>query len=71
MAMPFGKEEREGFFRRFLSRLSFPKLFLLFAGLFALDAFVPDPIPFLDEVMLGILTIMLGTWRQKSRPPDA
>ena len=34
-------------FMRWLGRLGFPKLFLLFAGLFVLDAVTLDPIPFI------------------------
>jgi hypothetical protein len=59
------KSEREGLLRRFFSGLSFPKLFLLLAGLFVLDFFVPDPIPLFDEAVLGILTVMLGTFRDR------
>lgn len=62
-----GKKATEGAFRRFLSGLSFPKLFLLLTGLFLLDSFVPDPIPFIDEAILGTLAVLLGTWRQKRK----
>ena len=70
MTLPVGKEEREGFIRRFVSGLSFPKLFLLVSGLFLLDLAVPDMIPFLDEIFLGALTVLFGTWRNRraSRP---
>lgn len=51
--------------RQFLSGLSFPKLFLLLCGLFVLDAFVVDPIPFVDEAILGILAVMFGMWRNR------
>jgi hypothetical protein len=65
MALPVGKEEREGFIRRFVSGLSFPKLFLLLSGLFFLDLLVPDMIPFLDEMFLGALTVLFGMWRER------
>ncbi len=65
MPLPVGPEEREGFLRRFLSGLSFPKLFLLLSGLFLLDLVVPDMIPFLDEMFLATLTVLFGMWRTK------
>ncbi len=65
MALPVGREEREGFIRRFVSGLSFPKVFLLLSGLFFLDLLVPDMIPFLDEMFLGTLTVLFGMWRER------
>ncbi len=65
MALPVGREEREGFIRRFVSGLSFPKLFLLLSGLFLLDLAVPDMIPFLDEIFLGTLTVLFGMWKDR------
>ena len=52
-------------FMRWLGKLSFPKLFLLFAGLFALDFVTPDPIPFVDELMLGIGTLLFAAWKNR------
>ncbi|MGD2082930.1 MAG: hypothetical protein PVF91_08195 [Chromatiales bacterium] len=51
---------------RYASRLRFPQLFLLTAGLFLLDLVVPDVVPFADEILLGLLSLMLATWR---KPP--
>jgi hypothetical protein len=65
MAIPVSKEERDGVIRRFVSGLSFPKLFLLLSGLFLLDLAVPDMIPFLDEIFLGTLTVLFGMWRDR------
>jgi len=52
-------------FVRWLGRLGFPKLFLVFAGLFALDALTPDPIPFVDELLLGIGTLLFAAWKKR------
>jgi hypothetical protein len=52
-------------FMRWLGRLGFPKLFLLFAGLFVLDFVTPDPIPFVDELMLGIGTLLFAAWKNR------
>jgi hypothetical protein len=67
MATLPNKKERQGLLRRYLSGLSFPKLFLLLGGLFVVDLFIPDPIPFLDEAVLGILTVMVGMLRDRSQ----
>lgn len=50
---------------RFARRLRFPWLFLLTAVLFAIDLVVPDLIPFADEILLGLLTLLFGFWRQR------
>ena len=54
----------------FLSRLKFPQLFLLAAGLFLFDLFVPDLVPFLDEILLAIGTMILGSWEKKVAPEE-
>jgi Family of unknown function (DUF6116) len=69
MPTPLGKKERTGLIRHFLSGLSFPKLFLLLCGLFIADAFFPDPIFFVDEIMLGILTVMFGMLKNRKATP--
>ncbi len=58
-----------GLLLAFASRLRFPWLFALTAGLFLLDLVVPDAIPFVDELLLGLGTLLLGSWR-KRRLPD-
>jgi hypothetical protein len=63
--MPIPQEERQGLIRRFVSGLSFPKLFFFLSGLFLLDLVVPDMIPFLDEVFLAGLTVLIGMWRDR------
>jgi hypothetical protein len=46
--------------RRFTAGLRYPQLFLLTAALFAVDLVVPDMIPFVDELLLGMLTLLLA-----------
>lgn len=41
------------------------QLFLLAGLLFAADLVVPDPIPFVDEMMLGLATLLLGRWKRR------
>jgi hypothetical protein len=45
----------------YASRLRFPKLVLLTAILFIIDLLVPDVIPFADEILLGLTTLILGS----------
>lgn len=51
--------------------LRFPYLFLLTAGLFLFDLVIPDFVPMADEIILGLLTLMLGSWRDRKQeqPP--
>jgi len=60
-----GKEERQGLLRRFFSGLRFPQLFVLLVVLFGIDLLVWDPVPLVDEAILGILAVMLGMWRNR------
>ena len=53
-----------GVLTRFLRGLRSWQLFALFAVLFALDLVIPDPIPFLDEVGLAVLTYVLSRWKK-------
>ena len=46
-------------------RLRYPTLFKLTAGLFAITFFLPDPIPFVDELLLGLGTLLLANWKQR------
>ena len=52
----------------FLGRLSFPRLFVLAAALWALDMVIPDFIPFVDELLLGIGTLLLASFRKRKAP---
>ena len=49
-----------------LSRLRSWQLFVLAALLFVADMLVPDPIPLLDEIGLGLTTLLLARWKRRS-----
>ena len=51
---------------RFLTGLATPRLFLVAAALLGLDLLIPDFIPFVDEALLAILTLLFA--RRKPRP---
>jgi hypothetical protein len=44
-----------------LARLRFPTLFLALAGIFLIDLAIPDFIPFVDELLLGVATLIVGS----------
>lgn len=56
---------------RFLGRLSYPRLFALTAALFAFDLVIPDFVPFIDEVLLGLGTLLLANWKKRKDPADS
>ncbi|CCQ72506.1 DUF6116 family protein [Magnetospira sp. QH-2] len=56
------------FFWKWASGLKFRSLFFLTAGLFLFDLMIPDLVPFIDELLLGLLTLIFGAWRKKTRP---
>lgn len=51
--------------RHYAENLSFPRLFLLTGGLFLVTLVVPDPLPFVDEILLGLLALMVGSIRRR------
>lgn len=53
---------------RWLGRLSYPRLFLVAAGLFVADLIVPDVIPLADELLLGLGTLLLANWKNRKAP---
>lgn len=57
------------FVTRYLGRLRFPWLFAVTATLFLVDLFVPDVIPFGDELLLALATLVIGS--RKRREPRA
>ena len=72
-------DEAKGLIRTLLgsygAKLRFPQLFTIAATLFFVDLLIPDLIPFIDEILLGLLTLLLGSMqakpevRQGEKPP--
>ncbi|QIL20476.1 DUF6116 family protein [Thermomonas sp. HDW16] len=52
----------------FLGKLSYPRLFMLTAALFAVDVVTPDLVPFADELLLGLGTLLLANWKKRKEP---
>jgi len=56
----------------FASRLRFPTLFKITLALMVLSWLLPDPIPFLDEIVTAMATLVLASWKLpagKGQPP--
>jgi hypothetical protein len=51
-------------FLGYAAKLRFRQLFFIAGGLFLLDLLVPDLIPFADEILLGLLTLLFGAWKK-------
>jgi len=49
-------------------KLSYPRLFALTAALFAFDVVIPDFVPFADELLLGLGTLLLANWKRRKDP---
>lgn len=45
--------------------LRFPVLLGVTAALFAVDLVTPDPIPLVDEALLGLTAVLLASWRKR------
>jgi hypothetical protein len=80
MIMAIGKLARgglAGFVLRWASGLRFPYLFLLTSLLFVFNLFVPDLVPVVDELIMGLVAMTLASLRKKpveegvaKSPPD-
>ena len=47
------------------NQLKFRNLFFMVIGLFFIDLLLPDFIPFIDEIILGLLAIILANWKKE------
>lgn len=46
-----------------VARLSSSQIFWIVSLLFLADLAIPDPIPFVDEILLGLLTVLVARWQ--------
>ncbi len=56
---------------RMTAGMRFPTLFLVVGGLFLLDLVVPDLIPFYDEILMAMLTVLIASIRKRGRTIEA
>jgi hypothetical protein len=66
--MPSPRSAVVGWLVARLARLRFPTLFVVTALLFVVNLVVPDAIPFVDELLLGLGTALLASWKRKPVP---
>jgi len=59
-----------GMLQGFLAGLKSSYLAMFMAALFAVDLFVPDPLPFFDEIVLFVITILLARWKGQKQDSD-
>lgn len=55
---------------RWGAKLRFPYLFLLTAVLFVFDLAIPDIVPFADEIIIGLTTLILANLKKERSPSD-
>jgi hypothetical protein len=55
---------------RLFPSLRYPWLFLILFVLFLVDLVSPDPIPFVDEALLGLLTLLVGSWKTRKESAE-
>ena len=54
-----------GLFLKRTNQLKFKNLFFLVTGLFLIDLLLPDFLPFIDEIILGLMAIILANWKKE------
>ena len=55
---------------RYGARLRYPHLLLVAGACFALDLVLPDGLPFLDEIVLGLTTLLFALWKERRGGSD-
>jgi hypothetical protein len=59
-----------GLLLRYFGRLRFPWLVTVTATLFVVDLVVPDLIPLADELLLGLVTAILASFKKTPALPE-
>jgi hypothetical protein len=54
---------------RFAAGLRFPTLFWITLGLFLIDLVTPDLVPFVDELLLGLLALLFANLKRRRTSP--
>ena len=57
-----------GPFLAYAARLRFPTLFKITLGIFLVDLVIPDFIPFVDEILLGLGALLFASWQKRQEP---
>ena len=51
---------------RYALTLRFPKLLAITTALFVIDLLFPDMVPFADEILLGLISLLLASLKKRS-----
>jgi Family of unknown function (DUF6116) len=54
---------------RYASTLRFPKLLAITAALFVIDLVFPDVVPFVDEILLGLISLLFASLKKRNGLP--
>ncbi|WP_199775609.1 DUF6116 family protein [Microbulbifer pacificus] len=60
-----------GWFLNYARGLKHPQLFKWICALFLVDLIIPDLVPFVDELLLGLATLFLAAWKKHSQVEQA
>jgi len=52
----------------YVQGLRAPQLFLLTVALFVLDLVIPDVMPMIDELLLGLAAMLFASWGKSAGP---
>lgn len=58
----------QGIVEKQATKLRFPVLLSITATLFVIDLLLPDFFPFIDEILLGLATVVLSRLRTRKDP---
>jgi len=50
---------------RYASTLRFPRLLAVTAALFVVDLIFPDMVPFVDEILLGLISLLFASLKKR------
>jgi len=50
---------------RYASNLRFPRLLVVTSALFVIDLLFPDMVPFVDEILLGLISLLLASLKKR------
>lgn len=51
-------------------KLRQPALFGIIGALFLVTLVLPDPLPLVDEILLGLVTMGLANWKRRALPAE-
>ncbi len=55
--------------QRFAEQLKSSTLLLLATSLFVLDLMIPDPLAFVVDIILGLVTVLIARWQGRRKEP--